>query len=714
MPKTPHRSRGKAGRPRGSRRPSQGRRPDWLLLALLALSLAIRLWGIQDRLPDASLGINLLDDTAIEETDRTTVGRAWAMWQGGAQEVDLNPHTGGWPALSFYLTLALQYLFKLFGSLVAGGASPAQLQHHIVGAESAPFYLFARIVGALIGTATVLLTFRLGASCVGRGVGFLAGLFVAMNPLHVLTSQHVSDPNLLALLFVLLAAPPLLRAAAGGTLGDSIRAGAMIGLAGACKYVPLVLGILLPVVHGLAGKPSRERGRISFLTGPALWAGVAAIPAALFLASPFLFIDWKQTLVDITAQRRSLFSEWVGKSAFPLSLPTYLAVSIPDAMGWLAYLLALAGLVLLWRLGRTGRLLVLVPALIVLANGLLRVAQERYVLPALPFLYLGTSVAIVRAAGWAHARLLPSIRAGARVFSPALLAGLLAVAAIAWPFHQLLATRHSLSLPDSRHLSRRWIQEHVPRDARLALELYGPIFDDAERTFVVWPFFAMHSLAGSPAYHPEFLDGFEYHVASSEISRRFESEPARHPVEVGYYRWLQEHAGVVWESDLQTSSGPRIVIRRISPGISTREQRDSIFAAAMPKPSELDRIELWCVDCSRLFARFGDYARSEEWARRGLRVGVTSMEPQLRAGLAMGLWYQGQLDSADAEIRAAIGKAPREATFRAVHGAILTERARPDEALAELRKSIELDPNHPRAAAVREQIERMEAARRPR
>jgi tetratricopeptide (TPR) repeat protein len=488
----------------------------------------------------------------------------------------------------------------------------------------------------------------------------------------------------------------------------------MIGLAGACKYVPLVLGMFLPLAYGLGRRKSRERGTRSLLTSPALWAGVAAIPIALFVGSPFLFIDWKQTLVDITAQRRSLFSEWVGQSVFPLSLPSYLAGSIPHAMGWVAYLLALAGLVLLWRTGRAGRLLVLIPTLIVLANGLLRVAQERYVLPALPFLYLGTSLAIVRAAGWAHARLLPKIRAGAGGLSPALLAGLLTVAAIAWPFQELLATRHSLGLPDSRHLSRRWIQEHVPRDARMALELYGPVFDDAERAFVVWPFFATHSLVGSPAYHPEFLDGFEYHVASSEISRRFESEPARHPVEVGYYRWLQDHAGVVWESDVKTTSGPRIVIRRLSPGISTRERRDSVFAAAMPKPSELDRIELWCVDCSRLFARFGDYARSEEWARRGLRVGVTSMEPQLRAGLAMALWYQGQLDSADQEIRAAIGKAPREPTFRAVHGAILLEMTRSDEALAELRKAIELDPTHPQAAAVREQIAHIEAARKPR
>ena len=708
------RSSGKAGQPRDPRR--RGLRADWLLLGLLGLSLAIRLWGIHDRLPDPSLGIHLLDDTAVEETDRTTVGRAWAMWRGGAQPLDPNPHTGGWPALSFYLTLVLQYAYKLYVSVTAGGASAPQLQQHIVGAASAPFYLFARIAGALIGTATLFLTYRLGARCLGRGVGLLAGLLLAVNPLHALTSQHVSDPNLLALLFVLLATPPLLRVAAGGTVWDSVRAGALIGLAGACKYVPLILAAPLVLAHrGLGPGANRERAR-TLLGNPALWAGLFAIPVALFLGSPFLFIDWRQTLTDITAQRRALFSDWVGQTVFPLSLPSYLAVSIPHAMGWVAYLLGAGGLVLLWRTGRAGRVLTLIPVLIVLANGLLRVSQERYILPALPFLYLGASLAIVRAAGWAHRALQSKFGAGAarvgRALSPALLAAFLAAAAIAWPLNDLLATRHSLSLPDSRHLSRRWINEHLPANARVAVELYGPVFDDAERAIVTWPFFAVHSRAGSPAYHAEFLDGFEYHVASSEISRRFETEPARHPVEVAYYRWLEKQGGVVWESDVSATSGPHIVIRRLRPGISTREQRDSLFAAAMPRPSELDRIELWCVDCSRLFARSGDYERTEEWARRGLNVGVASMEPQLRAGLAMALWYKGQLDSADAEIRAAILEVPREFSFRAYHGGILLEMGRPDQALAELRKAIELDPNHPQAASVREQIAQIEAARR--
>jgi len=130
----------------------------------------------------------------------------------------------------------------------------------------------------------------------------------------------------------------------------------------------------------------------------------------------------------------------------------------------------------------------------------------------------------------------------------------------------------------------------------MALELYGPVFDDAERTFVVWPFFATALAGGESGYHPEFLDGFEYHVASSEISRRFESEPARHPVESATTGGSRSTPNRL-ESDVKTTSGPRIVIRQLS-GLSTREQRDSVSPRAMPKPSELDRIELWCVDCS--------------------------------------------------------------------------------------------------------------------
>src|SRR5258705_7379174 len=287
------------------------RRPDWMLLALVAISLAIRLWGVHNRLPDASLRINVLDDSAIEETDRTTMGRAWSLWRGGTKAFDPNPHTGGWPALSFYLTFGLQHLYKIYWSVITGGsggaAASAQFQDHISGAGAAPMFLFARIVGALIGTLTVYLTYRIGSRAAGRNVGLLPGLMLGANTLHVLTSQHVSDPNLLALLFVLLATPPLLRVVEGGTIRDSILAGAMIGLAGACKYVPLIPAVPLLLAHFRRrpkGAPGASPPPAPRQAARSAAAGLFAVLAAMFAASPFLFIDWKRTAIDIAGQRR--------------------------------------------------------------------------------------------------------------------------------------------------------------------------------------------------------------------------------------------------------------------------------------------------------------------------------------------------------------------------------------------------------------------------
>lgn len=677
-------------------------RPDWVLLALLALSLAIRLWGIHDRLPDASLKINVLDDSVIEETDRTTMGRAWLMWRGGTKATDLNPHTGGWPSLSFYLTLGLQHLYKMYYSLTSADASAAHFQAHIAGAGAAPMFLFARVVGALIGTLTVFLTYRIGASTLGRSVGLLAGLFVATNTLHVLTSQHVSDPNLLALLFVLLATRPFVRVVAGGTMRDSILAGAMIGLAGACKYVPLVLALPFALAYRTGDSKNDSAGRGK---GTALWrnrplaAGMASILAAVFVASPFLFLDWKRTLIDIAGQRRALFSDWVGQTVFPISLPTYLAVTLPHAMGWPAYLLGLAGLVLLWRGGRLTRTLVWIPLMIVLANGMLKSPQDRYILVALPFLHLAAALAIVRGMEWARARIPSPAQAApgqGRALSVRVPSALLVAAVLAWPLPELLATRHALALPDSRHLVRRWINQNIGTKEPMAVELYGPVFTPGERTMVIWPFFATQSQFARPAFHPEFLDGLEYHVASGEISRRFEAEPEKYPVENAYYRWLRERASVVWESDVKNASGPHIVVRRLPQAISTRAQRDSIFAAAMPKPTQVNRVELWCLDLSRLFATVRDYDRAEEWARRGLKVEVKPMEPPLRAALAIALWHKGLLDSAEAQIAIAIEGEPGSSTYRMYHGAILTKMSRFLDALVEYRTAYELSEGDPR------------------
>ena len=668
----PRTSKGDAGTGAARHAPA---RWDPLAAALLALALAIRLWGIGDRLPDPTLGINVLDDSAVEETDRTTMGRAWQMWMGGTKDLDLNPHTGGWPGLSFYVGLGIQVSYKAYYTATHPGTTPAAFAAQ-VNTGSNWMFLYGRVLSALIGVWTVFLAFRLGSRLGGRVAGLGTGLLVAMNPLHVMTSQHIADPNLLALLFVLFAALAMTSVAERGKTRDSIIAGAMIGLAAACKYVPLVLVVPLAVAHGRDFYKSR---------GFAL--ALLAIAVAMFAGSPFTFLDWKTTFLDLTTQRRALLSDWVGQTAFPFSLPTYLAVSLPHAMGWPAYLLALVGMWIAWRKFPTGRPVLLIPAVMVLANGALKAAQERYMLVALPILFFGTVVALLHAAEWLKER--GFLRARAMTLAPALLGAL----ALAWPLPEFLETRKTLSLPDTRHLARAWINANIQPDHAMAVELYGPIFVPEERAMLIWPFFATQVPLVRCAYHPEFLDGLEYYVLSREVSRRFDADSAAYPIESAYYRWIRAHTSVVWQTEAHNSSGPPIEVRRVPAAISTMAERDSLFAAAMPTPSTVSRVALWCLDYATVFGKLDEFDRAIEWANRGLRVNAKRLNPRLHAVLAFAFLNLHAFEPAEAAAKAGIAEAPREENLHVYRAMALQELGRTEESLDEFMAAYQISFN---------------------
>jgi len=668
-------------RPKPKRQPAKPAKPakpgrrfalpsiDRALLFILIASALLRLWGIGDRLPDASLGINVIDDTAIEETDRTTIMRSWAMWRGGLQDFDLNPHTGGWPALSFYVTLGVQIVYKSWYGFVNSGATAVEFAEHVQ-RDSAALFLLARLVNAAIGVLSVLLTWRLALPLAGRTGAILAALFLAANPLHILTSQHISDPNLLGLVFVALAAAAMARVAEGGGIRDSVWTGVWIGLAAACKYVPLVLLLPLAMAH-LRGRRWKGLG---------IAVGVAF--AAMFAASPFTFLDWKTTAEAFSAQRKSLFSDWVGQSAFPISLPTYLIASLPKSLGWPAYLLSIAGFVSLWRRGPGARIVTLIAIVILAANGLLRAAQERYLLVAFPIMMIAAAVGALRLLEFLSARL-PALarRAGATV-------SLLAAACLVVPTPELWNVRNALRRPDSRHEARRWITANIGPMRLLAVEIYGPVFDERERNLVFWPFFATQAPLVATAYRPEFLDGLETIVLSGEISRRFDADALKYPGEAGYYRWLRAKAPLLWRSDAGRLSGPSIEVRSLPNGISTRASRDSLFAALQPAPSGTYRLALWCRDMAALFARASDQERAEEWALRGLQVGATNMNPRLFAALALARLNRENFAGAEEAARLGIAQSPTAYALRLYRGMALERLGRPEESLGELREAL--------------------------
>jgi tetratricopeptide (TPR) repeat protein len=667
---------------------------DPLVLALTALALLYRLWGVGDRLPDPTLGINVFDDSAVEETDRATMGWAWKMWAGGTRKPDLNPHMQRWPGFSLYFGLGIQVAYK-GAYLISHPGSGTSDFVRFVRDHPERLFLFGRIMSVLVGVLTVLLAFRVGARLRGRWAGLFAGLFVALNPLHAMISQRIADPNLLALLFTLLASVLMTRIAVDGSSRASIAAGAWIGLAGACKYVPLVLALPLAAAHG-----SR------FFRQGRFYLALLACATALFLASPFTFLDWRQTVHDVATQRRNLLSDWVGQTTSNFSLPTYLGVILPHVMGWPAYLLGLVGMGLLWnRGGRAERAVVSIAAVMVLANGALRLAQERYMLVAIPILFVGTAFALVSVHAWGVARVGPRkegrdghpatlARAEGWIGSPVVL-GLLATCALAWPLPEYSTTRRELALPDTRHVAQKWIQDHIPPNRPMALELYGPVLQTSQRAVVIWPFAATRTELVRPAYHHEYLDGLDYYVLSREILRRFEADSLKYPVEIAFYRWISAHAPLVWRTDPRTASGPEIEVRRVPGVISTRAERDSVFEAALPGPSGVRRVAIWCADFAAMEARLGRPDREEEWAKRGIQVGASDLMPKLFAMLAHSFLDQGRFRQAEEAARLGMARSPRDAPLHYFRAMALQQLGTKEEALAEYQAAynISRDPS---------------------
>ena len=679
-------------------------RPDWLLIGLMTAALAVRIWGIADRLPDPTLGLNpIVGDTSVDEGDRRAMLYAWEMWQGGTRPLDLNPRTGDWPGLPFYATLGAQVLYRAYDSLAHGAATAQEFARHVA-RDPAGMFLFARFLNALLGVLTVFLTYLLGSRLGGRQVGLVAALLLAFTPFHILISQRVSDPNLLALAFVLLASILLVGGGEEHRARTSGIAGAMIGLAGACKYVPLALNFLLAIAC-----IDRARGAALRVRWRPLAAGLLASLLAFALASPYTLLDWSAKARDMQLQRGRLLGEWVGLSESSVSLPTYLVRTLPHMLGWPVYLLSIAGsALLLVDRRRRGWIVALTPLVLLLPTGLLALAQERFMAPALGSLIVAAAFAIVRAAAWSTQR----FHAPSRAVAAAALVVPIAVT-FAWAAPEYLRTREALRLPDTRHLAHRWIETSIPRTEPIAMDLYGPEFNAEEegRLSLVWPFLATQAEYVRAAYHAEWLDGLRYYVTSEEIGRRFEAAADRYPAEAAFHRWIRSRGRLAWSTDSVTASGPRIEVWALPDRISDPEQRVRLWDEARRQPMYDLRLAHWCRDMATIFLKQDRYSRAAEWAARGLTVRDRAFRRDLFETLALAQVRLGRPSEAVTAAREGSSEFPESPLLHLDCAMALEALSRSDEAIVEYRAALRQSPTPGASKLIQGLLTRLEGSR---
>ena len=476
------------------------RRIEWIVLAaILALAAAARLWFTTAGVPHA---------VGIDEPQ--VVDRALRILHTG----DWNLHLFDYPSLVIYLHAGVAILRFLWGALNGEWAS---LDAYSIAAV----YGACRVVTAVIGAATVWLTWRLARELSGRAVALLAAAQLAVNPLHVRESHYVlTDVPMTAL--TMLALWLAVRASRIRTVAAYAWAAAACGLAAAAKYNGGIVLVAVGVTWLLYERDAADRGRKA-----AAIAGAAAL--AFLVAAPYTLLDMPAFLDGFAAQ----FSRFAipPAGAEPAWLTYLKHLSPPRARWWVPA--GLAGVALLWWRHRTRRAWT---PLIVYAFAYFYVLAShshvfgRYALPLVPVLCVLTSVAIVE-----------TVRALHRVpaLSKPLTLRLMWTAALAvalWPpAAEAVRWLDALKRPDTRGMAADWLKANVPRGTRVAVENSGPTYLDAAGLRVV----GTELLPGQPVdWYRQRADYLV--ISAADLSRYGDylgAGPVVFHVEPGPQRW---------------------------------------------------------------------------------------------------------------------------------------------------------------------------------
>jgi hypothetical protein len=513
------------------REPADGRtrRAAFALLAILLLAAALRLWGLLHDLPFSYFG---------DELHFTK--QAMAMGTG-----DLNPHWFHKPAFLMY-ALAFDYgLYYAFGRIAGWFGSTAEFGAHFLFSPG-PFLLLGRLLVAACGVAMVWAVARIGRRVHGTPWAGVAGALVAavLTPM-VISSQTIKSDVPCGLLMTL-SVWAFLGTRESPRLRPLALAALLAGVAMGTHYYAVVLVPAYLAMEGMRALSSREWRRA--LTRGALI--VLLFVAGFFLASPFNFLDptWGRDTFGGLAKTFGLTQEQQpaahydpdsgqefepGAAAFGGAAVAFLRlVASNEALGIAFSLLAAAGLAftLARRETRWYGLLVLIPCLFFFLAAITVAAyhaQPRH----LNALYLAWPGAV----GLLRLVRVPESRRTA----PALaLIGLVCLPPLAGSVQH----DRDVNRLDSRSVSYRWAVAHLPPDARILLDDYGPTLNPrtraADRQAAI-----LRDLPRGPFT--------EHQGLRIDLLRRFPPRDGRDLDELGHQWWLPRE-----KTDAELRSNP--------------------------------------------------------------------------------------------------------------------------------------------------------------
>ncbi|MEW5868247.1 MAG: glycosyltransferase family 39 protein [Chloroflexota bacterium] len=416
----------------------------WQIGLILILGLLLRLGGIQHGLP------------YVYDPDEPIF-----MWYAEQIVVnkDLNPHWFGHPGSTTIYLLAILYASIFIIGYLAGNFQTTWDLRLFCDQDPTLIYLLSRGTMLVFGVVTVLLVFLLARRLFSHNTALLAAGILAITPLHVHYSKFVRT-DIQATFWVVLAFWFCLNIVEKGCWRDYLLAGAMTGIATATKYPAALIFASIIIAHLLIRNwdPSHQIKLIS--------SGLASF-AAMFASSPYLFLDYRTTLSNISDE--IIFHPLAAErnTQFFKNLVWYLQVPLAKSFTWIGLILIGTGIILCFRQRqKSGYLLASFPIIFLLFISSNKLYWERWVIIALPFLSTLLAYAATETVQWISQRW-RSMPSG-WVYAAWLLIIIIPL------FVSSLKDSVTLATPDTRTLAAEWILNNIPPGSNLAVEWYSP------------------------------------------------------------------------------------------------------------------------------------------------------------------------------------------------------------------------------------------------
>jgi 4-amino-4-deoxy-L-arabinose transferase-like glycosyltransferase len=453
---------------------------------------------------------------------------------------DLNPHMFLYPSLYIYMQTLVYISIFLMGKL-----SGIFDRFFDIGVTT--FYFWGRMLTIIISVWTIYFVYLLGTLLFNRFVAVISTLFIAFSLLHVSNSYTITTDSPMAFWIILSFFVSAVNYINGPKLRYYILNGALIGCAVSTKYT--AVWCLLPLIYVHLHHTSFS---LVELFDRKLLLGLLSIPAAFVLTSPFSILDFNTFAPTLVYQHRAYSLGHAGFESDAVSYGYYFQ-SLVRKYGIIPFIIAGIGMIFSFiHDTRKTALLLCFPIPYFLFIGAYKVHFDRNIVCLVPFLALMS--------GYGIFQLTECFKNAARnkviKFTLYLLLIISVVSGVYAQASKVVAHTRRITLPDTRWISKIWIEENIPAGAIIAREHYTPPIDNKRFKVTYLGYYGLIKAS---------LDGYDYIIASSLDYYRFFKGEKRYPVKSRKYKEIFSKYELVKEfvPDNIKVSGPRISIYKI-------------------------------------------------------------------------------------------------------------------------------------------------------